>query len=85
MIIEVEDLVKHYGEVKALDGVPFSIEEGEIFGLLDPNGAGKTTLMEIFCGLRRFDTGKVAVQGFDLVKDDYQSAVCLGFAVREKE
>ena len=83
MIIEVEGLVKHYGEVKAVDGVSFSVEEGEIFGLLGPNGAGKTTLMEIICGLRRFDTGKVAVQGYDLVKDVYKIRGLIGFCPQE--
>ena len=84
MIIEVEGLVKHYGDVKAVDGVSFSVEEGEIFGLLGPNGAGKTTLMEILCGLRRFDEGKATVKGFDLVKDSYKVRGLIGFCPKKR-
>lgn len=83
MIIEVENLVKHYGEIKAVDGVSFSVEDGETFGLLGPNGAGKTTLIEILCGLRRFDEGKVTVRGFDLVKDSYKVRGSIGFCPQE--
>ena len=83
MIIEVEGLVKHYGEVKAVDGVSFSVEEGEIFGLLGPNGAGKTTLMEILCGLRRFDSGKVRVNGSDLARDSRKVRGMIGFCPQE--
>jgi ABC-2 type transport system ATP-binding protein len=83
MIIEVEGLVKHYGEVKAVDDISFSVDEGEIFGLLGPNGAGKTTLMEILCGLRRFDKGNVTVQGFDLSKDSYKIRSLIGFCPQE--
>ncbi|MCJ7719636.1 ABC transporter ATP-binding protein [Candidatus Bathyarchaeota archaeon] len=83
MIIEVENLVKHYGEIKAVDGVSFSVEDGETFGLLGPNGAGKTTLMEILCGLRRFDEGKVTVRGLDLVKDSYKVRGSIGFCPQE--
>ena len=83
MIIEVENLVKHYGEVKAVDGVSFAVEEGEIFGLLGPNGAGKTTLIEILCGLRRFDRGKVSIHGFDLVKDSLKVRASIGFCPQE--
>jgi ABC-2 type transport system ATP-binding protein len=83
MIIEVQDLVKHYGKVTAVDGVSFGVEEGEIFGLLGPNGAGKTTLMEILCGLRRFDRGKVTVGGLDLVKDSYKIRAIIGFCPQE--
>lgn len=82
-IIEVEGLVKHYGKVKAVDDVSFSVEEGEIFGLLGPNGAGKTTLMEILCGLRRFDHGKVKIHGFDLVKDSLKIRATIGFCPQE--
>ncbi|NWF87577.1 ABC transporter ATP-binding protein [Candidatus Bathyarchaeota archaeon] len=83
MIIEVEDLVKHYGEVKAVDGVSFAVEEGEIFGLLGPNGAGKTTLMEILCCLRTFDSGRVTIRGFDLVKDSLKVRASIGFCPQE--
>ena len=83
MIIEVEELTRHYGNVKALDGVSFGVEEGEVFGLLGPNGAGKTTLMEILCGLRRFDSGRVSVRGFDLVKDSYKVRGSIGFCPQE--
>ena len=83
MIIQVENLVKHYGKVKAVDGVSFSVEVGEIFGLLGPNGAGKTTLMEILCGLRRFDEGKVTVNDLDIVKDAYKVRATIGFCPQE--
>lgn len=83
MIIEVGNLVKHYGEVKAVDGVSFSVEEGEIFGLLGPNGAGKTTLMEILCGLRRYDSGEVRVNGSDLPRDSRKVRGMIGFCPQE--
>jgi ABC-2 type transport system ATP-binding protein len=83
MIIEVEGLVKHYGEVKAVDGVSFGVDEGEIFGLLGPNGAGKTTLMEILCGLRRYDSGKARINGSDLAKDSLKVRGMIGFCPQE--
>jgi len=83
LIIEVENLVKHYGEVKAVDSVSFCVEEGEIFGLLGPNGAGKTTIMEILCGLRRFNHGKVMINGFDLTKHSRKIRGMIGFCPQE--
>jgi len=50
-ILQVENLVKRYGDVEAVRGVSFNVEEGEVFGLLGPNGAGKTTTVEILEGL----------------------------------
>ena len=82
-VIEVEGLVKHYGEVTALDGVSFSVKEGEILGLLGPNGAGKTTLMEILCCLRRLDQGNATVLGFDLIKDSRKVRSSIGFCPQE--
>ncbi len=63
--ITVDDLRKHYGEVRAVDGVSFSVDSGEVFALLGPNGAGKTTTVEILEGHRRRTSGHVAVMGFD--------------------
>jgi ABC-2 type transport system ATP-binding protein len=64
-IIEVHNLTKYYGEVHALRGVSFSVQEGEVFGLLGPNGAGKTSTVEILEGLRPADGGLVSVCGLD--------------------
>jgi ABC-2 type transport system ATP-binding protein len=67
--IDVADLVKHYGEVRALDGISLSIGCGEVFGLLGPNGAGKTTTVEVLEGYRTPDAGVVRVLGLDPVRD----------------
>jgi len=68
LIIEVEHLVKHYGTIKAVDDISFSVEKGEVFGMLGPNGAGKTTTVEIIEGLRDADSGKVSVLGMDVAR-----------------
>ena len=65
----VEDLVKAYGDVLAVDRLSFSVERGEIFGLLGPNGAGKTTTLEIIEGLQTADSGRVSVLGLDAATD----------------
>src|SRR6266851_3205667 len=64
-VLEVANLVKTYGDVQAVRGVSFNVEEGEVFGLLGPNGAGKTTTVEILEGLRNPDGGSVRVCGLD--------------------
>src|SRR5512139_2242345 len=61
--IEVGDLVMTYGELRAVDGVSFTVEEGEFFGILGPNGAGKTTTLEMVEGLRRPTSGTARVFG----------------------
>ncbi len=63
--ITVEDLHKQYGDLRAVDGICFSVEVGEVFALLGPNGAGKTTTVEILEGHRRRTSGSVDVLGFD--------------------
>ena len=64
-VVEVQELYKHYGEVRAVDGLSFEVEEGEIFGMLGPNGAGKSTTVEIVEGIREMDRGLVRVLGLD--------------------
>jgi ABC-2 type transport system ATP-binding protein len=70
--VEISSVKKAYGNIKAVDGVSFSVEEGEIFALLGPNGAGKTTLIEIMEGLRKRDEGAVKVLGLDPWENGYE-------------
>jgi ABC-2 type transport system ATP-binding protein len=68
MVIEVEHLVRHYGDIRAVDDISFQVAQGEVFGMLGPNGAGKTTTVEIIEGLRKADSGRVSVLGLDVAK-----------------
>lgn len=68
-VVETENLTKVYGKQKAVDGVSFSVYEGEIFGLLGPNGAGKTTILLMLLGLTEPTSGKVRVLGIDPTRD----------------
>ena len=65
--IEVNNISKSYGKVKALDGVSFSVGKGEVFGLIGPDGAGKTSMYRILCTLLLPDSGTATVDGFDTV------------------
>ena len=67
--ILVEDLKKHFGQVKAVDGVDLQVQPQTVFGLLGPNGAGKTTTVRILTTLLRPDSGRATVGGFDVVRD----------------
>ena len=68
-IIQVQDLRKSYGDLKAVDGISFGVSVGEVFGILGPNGAGKTTTVEILEGMRVPDSGIAVVNGIDVRKD----------------
>ena len=65
LVIEVDNLVKRYDGRAVVDGVSFSVERGEVFGILGPNGAGKTTIVESIEGLRKPDGGRIRVLGLD--------------------
>jgi len=65
--VEAEGLTKLYGEIRALDGLSFRVEEGEIYGLIGPNGAGKTTALRIVSTLILPNSGRVNVLGLDVV------------------
>lgn len=68
-MIEVTQLIRDYGATRALDGVSFRIEQGEIVGLLGPNGAGKSTTMRIICGALGATDGDVRVGGINVLED----------------
>lgn len=67
-MIEVRNISKTHGRVKALDDVSFSVSKGEVFGLIGPDGAGKTSLFRILCTLLLPDAGEAKVAGYDVVK-----------------
>jgi daunorubicin resistance ABC transporter ATP-binding subunit len=79
--IEVIDLHKTYkGDVKALDGVSFSVEQGTVFGLLGPNGSGKTTAVRILTTILKLDKGKALVLGHDVSKEPQTIRRIVGLA-----
>jgi len=79
--IEVEDLVKSYGDVHAVRGVSFTVPPGEVFGFLGPNGAGKSTTINMLCTLVKPTSGTARVSGFDVVtrRDDVRRHIGLVF------
>jgi ABC-2 type transport system ATP-binding protein len=81
-ILQVENLIKRYGDVEAVRGVSFNVEEGEVFGLLGPNGAGKTSTVEIMEGLRTPDSGRVSVCGLDPQKNPQELKHQIGAALQ---
>lgn len=70
-VIEIENLVKRYRELVALDHLNLAVEEGEVFGLLGPNGSGKTTAINCILALLQFDKGSVRVFGKEIQPDSY--------------
>ena len=83
--ILVEDLRKSYGELEAVRGISFRIEEGEVFGLLGPNGAGKTTTVEILEGYRERDSGRVDVLGFDPARAEEAYRERIGVVLQQSQ
>ncbi|MFB6725895.1 ABC transporter ATP-binding protein [Kribbella sp. NPDC056345] len=84
-VVEVSGLRKLYGGRAVVDGVSFSVGEGEIFGILGPNGAGKTTTVECISGLRVPDEGRIRVAGLDPVGDREAVTRVLGSQLQESE
>jgi ABC-2 type transport system ATP-binding protein len=78
--IEVEGLVKHYGEVKALDGIDLAVSEGTVLALLGPNGAGKTTAVRILTTLLRPDAGRATVAGIDVLAEPARVRPLIGLS-----
>ncbi|WP_338700718.1 ABC transporter ATP-binding protein [Streptomyces sp. Q6] len=84
-LIEVAGLRKSYAGRAVVDGVSFTVAEGEIFGILGPNGAGKTTTVECVEGLRTPDAGRIRVAGLDPVRDHAAVTRLLGAQLQESE
>ena len=82
-MIEVQDLRKTYGDVKALDGVSFHVPEGTIYGLLGPNGAGKSTTISILAGLVRPTGGSASIAGHDVVSASQAARRSLGLVPQD--
>jgi ABC-2 type transport system ATP-binding protein len=78
-VIQIKDLYKSYGDVKALQGVSFEVAPGEIVGLLGPNGAGKTTIIKTLTGFLQPDSGTVSVDGLDILSHTREIQAQIGY------
>lgn len=78
-MIEVENVSKLFGNFRAVDGISFSIQTGEIVGLLGPNGAGKTTTMRMISGFLEPDSGTVKIDGLDVLKNPVETKRKIGY------
>ena len=82
-IVKVENLVKRFGELVAVDDISFSVAPGEIFGFLGPNGAGKTTTINILCTLAKPTSGQAIIDGFDVVRQQSQVRRAIGLVFQD--
>lgn len=81
--IEIDQIHKSYGDVDALRGISFTVEQGEFFGLLGPNGAGKSTLINTMAGLVRASAGSIRIMGYDVRQQYRQSRRHIGVVPQE--
>jgi drug efflux transport system ATP-binding protein len=79
LAVDVRGLAKHFGAVKAVDGVTFEIRSGEIFGILGPNGSGKTTTIRMLCGLLKPTSGTASVAGADVTTQPDRVKAVIGY------
>ena len=82
-IIKVENLVKRFDNLMAVDHINFQVARGEIFGFLGPNGAGKTTTINILCTLSKPTSGRAIVNGFDVVRQQSQVRQSIGLVFQD--
>ena len=82
MVIQVNNLVKRYGDLLALDHLSLQVEEGEIFGLLGPNGSGKTTAINCILSLLKYDKGEIRVFGKPMAPDAYDLKRNIGIVMQ---
>ncbi|MCK4640364.1 MAG: ATP-binding cassette domain-containing protein, partial [Candidatus Marinimicrobia bacterium] len=79
MLIEVRNLVKHYGDVKAVQDISFSVKNGEILGFLGPNGAGKTTTLKVITGYLSPTSGNIFVDDYNVIEDSMEIRKMIGY------
>ena len=84
-IVQVSNLFKSYGKIKAADNVSFEVFQGEIFGLVGPNGAGKTTTIECIEGLRKPNSGDIKILGLNLISNSNAIRQRIGIQLQESE
>ncbi len=84
-IIEIKNLTKSYGDLKAIDKLSFAVEEGDVFGFLGHNGAGKTTTVNILTTLIEPDSGTADIVGFDLLKQAFEIKKNIGYVPENVE
>ena len=77
--VEIDALVKRFGDFVAVDNVSLTVTKGEIFGFLGPNGAGKSTTIRILCGLLAPTSGRAVVNGFDVAKNPEDVRQSIGY------
>jgi len=82
-MIEVLNLVKSYGDLKAVAGISFEVAAGEVYGLLGPNGAGKTTTLSMLAGLLAPDEGRIRIDGLDMAEQALEVKARLGVVPQE--
>ncbi|MBR6880975.1 MAG: ATP-binding cassette domain-containing protein [Clostridiales bacterium] len=78
-MIEITNLVKNYGDKKAVRGISFTVNDGEVLGFLGPNGAGKSTTMNIITGFLSSTSGTVKVNGHDILEEPEEAKKCIGY------
>jgi len=81
--IEANNLVKEFDDLRAVDGVTFEVNQGEIFGFLGPNGAGKTTTVRMITGVLKPDSGRAYIDGVDVTTDPLRAKERIGIAPEE--
>ena len=79
LAIEIVDLAKHFGEIRAVDGINFSVKKGEVLGFLGPNGAGKSTTMKMITGFLTPTEGTVRVCGHNVLENPIAAKASIGY------
>ena len=82
-MIEVDDLLRKFGQITAVDHISFDVNKGEIFGFLGPNGAGKTTTINVLCTLLLPTSGRASVKGYDVLKQRSQVRRSIGLVFQD--